>query len=77
MITRWKTTVNCNKRLLNQEIDECSTNGERKVTTILRDGEVCYVFPLENRDEYMTPTEIATCIYHSLYGNYELYILTY
>lgn len=60
--------------MLNQESEECSTNGERKVATILRDEELNYVLPMEGGEEYITPAEVASCIYHCLYGNYELNI---
>lgn len=55
--------------MLNRDSPDGPSNGERKVQTIMRDdGELCYNLPMENGEEQRTPTEIATCIYHSLYG---------
>uniref|UniRef100_A0A1B6LMJ5 Heat shock 70 kDa protein 14 n=1 Tax=Graphocephala atropunctata TaxID=36148 RepID=A0A1B6LMJ5_9HEMI len=67
MITRWNATVTSNKYMLNKDSPESPSNGKRKVATEMRDGEVCYSIPLDGRTDYVTPTEIATCIYHSLF----------
>lgn len=43
-------------------------NSVRRAKSILRDGELCYELPLENGVVYRTPEEIASCLYHTVYG---------
>ncbi|XP_054279907.1 heat shock 70 kDa protein 14-like [Macrosteles quadrilineatus] len=66
MISRWNTTVVCNKRMLDTNTPELE-NGHRRVATVLREDELCYELPLEDRTEYMTPTDIARSIFRTLY----------
>ncbi|XP_046683200.1 heat shock 70 kDa protein 14-like [Homalodisca vitripennis] len=67
MISRWSTTIKNNKMMLNREDPDFVGEGERKVATVLEDGELYYSLPLEDRVELKTPLAIASCIYRSLF----------
>lgn len=68
MVSRWNTTVLAYKLMMDKDSPEASTNSVRKATMIVRDDILCYELPLETGTEYKTPTDIASCIYSSLYG---------
>ncbi|XP_046683522.1 heat shock 70 kDa protein 14-like [Homalodisca vitripennis] len=63
----WKTTVMCNKMMVNS--NEPYAVGDRKhnVTIVFKKNELHYCLPLKKKTELLTPKDIYTCIYKSLY----------